>query len=292
MGRLRYLKRCLVNQFNFKRFCCPNCDERNSELVDRKYVVTQLRRCRRCKLLFRTPTDDPTKNQQFSEEEYAQGFTTDMPPDPKLEVMKMGNFAHTEKDYSYYIGVLKGLGLGSEARVFDFGCSWGYGSYQLTRAGYDVAAFEIDRARRRFAEEKLMVRVVEDMHRAIADRKHIGRYNCFFSAHVLEHVPRPVTVFEFAYKLVADDGFFVSFIPNGSRAFRETSSDWHKLWGEVHPNLIDDVFLDHQFRSSPRVLGSSPVDAFAMPNAATLYVLDALDRAELMLVARKRPGGW
>src|SRR5262249_9316491 len=149
MARFRYLARCLMRSFNPARFRCPNCGHANSEIIDCKYVVSQLRRCNHCKLMFRTPTDHPAKNQQFYEREYAQGFTTDVPSASELQSLKSNNFAETEKDYSYYVNVLKRLGLRNGARIFDFGCSWGYGSYQLMAAGYNVTSFEVDRTRRR-----------------------------------------------------------------------------------------------------------------------------------------------
>jgi 2-polyprenyl-3-methyl-5-hydroxy-6-metoxy-1,4-benzoquinol methylase len=286
MARFRYLSRCLARQFNPPRFHCPNCGHSHSEIIDRKYFVSQLQRCNQCKLMFRTPTDDPTKNQQFYEKEYRQGFTTDLPSDSELQSLKLTNFTGTEKDYAAYIQVLRRLGLGHDARIFDFGCSWGYGSYQLMQAGFNVASFEIDRTRRRFARDKLGVRCVDDMDSLASDQNHIGRYDCFFSAHVLEHVHRPKTVFEYARKLLAANGLFVSFTPNGSAAFRQREPvAWSLAWGEVHPNFIDDVFLDLEFRHSPRTIGSSPVTVAALPATATALVLDSLERSELMFAA-------
>jgi 2-polyprenyl-3-methyl-5-hydroxy-6-metoxy-1,4-benzoquinol methylase len=258
-----------------------------SAVVGRKYLVTQLRRCSHCRLLFRTPTDDPAGNRRFYETEYQQGFTTKLPSDSELLSLQATNFAGGEKDYAYYIGLLKQLGLRSDARIFDFGCSWGYGSYQLLRAGYAVTSFEIDRTRARFAREKLGVKCLDDMEALATDPDHVGRYDCFFSAHVLDHVPCPATVFAYARKLVQTGGLFVSFTPNGSAAFRNKDAvAWNKLWGEVHPNFIDDEFLGWQFRDEPRVIGSSPVSAVALSNDRRLYFLDALERSELMFVAR------
>jgi 2-polyprenyl-3-methyl-5-hydroxy-6-metoxy-1,4-benzoquinol methylase len=289
VARLRYLARCLARQFNSARFGCPNCGHADSEILDRKYIVSQLRRCNRCKMMFRTPTDDPTKSQLFYEREYSQGFTTDLPSSSELQSLKSINFAGTEKDYTYYIQVLRGLGLNNGARVFDFGCSWGYGSYQFMVAGYDVASFEIDRARRDFARDKLGIRCVNDIDSLMSDQNHIGRYDCFFSAHVLEHVPRPKTVFSYARTLLAANGLFVSFTPNGSAAFRQKEPvAWSKLWGEVHPNFIDKTFLDAEFRHSPRTIGSSPVRSVTLPRNATMLFLDTLERSELMFAARQK----
>jgi 2-polyprenyl-3-methyl-5-hydroxy-6-metoxy-1,4-benzoquinol methylase len=286
VARFRYLARCLARQFNPACFRCPNCGHADSKILDRKYVVSQLRRCNCCKLMFRTPNDDPAENKKFYEMEYAQGFTSNLPSDSELQSLKSINFARTEKDYSYYIGVLKQLGLGDGARIFDFGCSWGYGSYQLTKAGYNVTSFEVDRNRRRFAQDKLGLSCVDDMDSLVSDQDHISRYDCFFSAHVLEHVPRPKTVFEYARKLLAGHGLFVSFTPNGSAAFRQKEPvAWSKMWGEVHPNFIDDAFLDVEFRDSPRTIGSAPVRAVALPGDATMIFLDSLEGSELMFAA-------
>ena len=94
-------------------------------------------------MLFRTPTDRPESNQAYYENEYVQGFTTSLPSDTALAEMKRSNFANTDKSYSYYISVLSQLGLKPGNGLFDYGCSWGYGSYQFAQAGFDVAAFEV-----------------------------------------------------------------------------------------------------------------------------------------------------
>jgi 2-polyprenyl-3-methyl-5-hydroxy-6-metoxy-1,4-benzoquinol methylase len=293
MTKISYLNRSLASQFSKVRFMCPNCGAdapRNS--VDRKYVITQLRRCTNCKMMFRTPTDDPADNASFYESEYTQGFTTELPSDQLLSDLKRTNFAGTEKDYSYYIAVLAKLGLGPGNRIFDYGCSWGYGSYQFLRTGFDVMSFEVAPGRKRFAHEKLGIPMADDMNSAV--RKFPGAFDCFFSAHVLEHVPSPALSLSFSYalKLLKPNGLFVSFTPNGSAAHRARSPTWSKLWGEVHPNFIDDIFLDRSFRLSPRALGSSPVLDVALPAKGELNRLDDLQGDELFFVARKTGDSW
>ncbi|MBI1202921.1 MAG: methyltransferase domain-containing protein [Rhodopseudomonas sp.] len=290
MGKASYLWRSLVAQMDAARFNCPNCGGGGNDVVDRKYGVTQLRRCQTCRLLFRTPTDDPLRNASFYENDYVQGFTTSLPDDAALAVMMERGFAGSEKDYAYYIGVLTRLGVAPGSSLFDFGCSWGYGSYQLARAGYEVAAYEVAPSRRRYARDKLAVRVVDDMGRCIAALA--GTFDCFFAAHVIEHVPSPARAFDHAMRLLKPGGLFVSFTPNGSAGHRAASSDWSKLWGEVHPNFIDDVFLDYNFRSSPRVVGSSPVSEAGLPASPELARLDDLAGGELFFAARKAGEAW
>src|SRR5262249_14958808 len=142
MARIAYFHRSVAAQFAKARFNCPSCGSALSSVVDRKYLITQLRRCGNCQLMFRTPTDDPANNLLFYENEYTQGFTTDLPSDAALADMKQLNFAGTEKCYSYYSGVLIQLGMKPGSSVFDYGCSWGYGSYQLSQAGFEVVSFE------------------------------------------------------------------------------------------------------------------------------------------------------
>ena len=166
----------------------------------------------------------------------------------------------------------------------------GYGSFQLAKRGFAVTAFEIAHGRRLYAREKLEIQIVDDMNFAAA--KFAAQFDCFFSAHVLEHVPSPAQSFDYAMHLLRPGGIFVSFTPNGSSGFRTVSSDWSKLWGEVHPNFIDDLFLDHSFGRSPRVIGSSPVTNASIPDEVTMKRLDGLNRGELFFASRKSGVLW
>ena len=291
MTKSAYFRRSLAGQFSKARFKCPSCgNSAPNPVVDRKHLMTQLRRCGRCKMMFRTPTDDPSKNLAFYENEYVQGFTTDLPSDAMLGEMKRTKFAGSEKSYSYYIEVLTSLGLKPGSRVFDYGCSWGYGSYQLAKAGFAVVSFEVAPSRRRYANEKLDVRILDDMDHAANDFH--GSFDCFFSAHVIEHVPSPAASFNYAMRLLKQGGLFVSFTPNGSDAHRANSPQWSKFWGEVHPNFIDDAFLDSSFKGSPRAVGSSPVSNASLPFQNELKRLNKLDGEELFFAAKKIKDTW
>ena len=241
-------------------------------------------------MLFRTPTDDPKDNLSFYENEYTQGFTTEVPSEAELVQFRNANFIGSPRDYSYYISTLNQLGLKSGAKIFDYGCSWGYGSYQLINAGFEVVSFEISPTRRRFARENLGIVTADDIESVATELA--NTFDCFFSAHVLEHVPSPSHSFGYAMRLLKTDGVFVSFTPNGSDGYRAKSSIWSKAWGEVHPTFIDVVFLDNSFRRSPRVVGSSPVNNASFPDQSELKRLDKVDRAELFFAARKVGNYW
>jgi len=94
-------------------------------------------------------------------------------------------------------------------------------------------------------------------------------------------------------RLLKPNGLFVSFTPNGSEVRAKANPrDWTRAWGEVHPTLIDDLFLDTSFRLSPRVVGSSPVDDASLPAGVELKRLDNVDREELFFAARKIGDAW
>jgi 2-polyprenyl-3-methyl-5-hydroxy-6-metoxy-1,4-benzoquinol methylase len=290
MPKVAYLKRSIAAQFTPQRFLCPNCGGTRNTIVDRKFVITQLRRCADCRLLYRTPTDDPAANTDFYENDYRQGFTTDVPSNEGLAELKRAGFSGGENDYAYYISVLTALGMKPGNRLFDYGCSWGYGSYQLAQVGYEVMAFEIATTRSQYAKEKLAVQTVDDMDKAVGVLA--GQFDCFFSAHVIEHVPVPAKAFRYAGQLLAEGGLFVSFTPNGSSDHRAASRHWSRLWGEVHPNFIDDVFLDRSFKFSPRSVGSSPVRNASIPVEPKLRRLNGLEGSELFFAARKYGEAW
>ncbi len=244
--------------------------------------------------MYRTPSDPLGSEAEMYEHNYSEGFTTELPTMEQVSSYKKSNFHGTEKDYTYYISVLQALGLEQGARVFDFGCSWGYGSYQLQRAGFKTTAFEIAPTRRRYAEINLDVNCVDDMDRCVGEATHAGQYDCFFSAHVLEHVPAPAMVFECARKLLRTGGLFVAFAPNGSETYRIRSQNWMRSWGQMHPNLIDEVFLNASFRSSPRVVGSSPIRKITLPLDTQSITVGPMDGSELVFAARytAADAGW
>src|ERR1700722_9552370 len=108
--KLNYFLTCASKLTDKERSRCPNCGSENSTAVSRKYLVTSLRRCDQCALLFRTPTTTSAENAAFYQESYRQGFTSDTPDDETLQKLISSNFAGSEKDYTTYLKVLAALG--------------------------------------------------------------------------------------------------------------------------------------------------------------------------------------
>lgn len=207
---------------------CPGCHGQNTYLLHRKYLVTALYRCRDCMLMFRVPKGDPEQSARFYQSAYNEGFTTDCPSREQLQAFLECGFAGTEKEYSTYIKVLQAAGVRPGMRVLDFGCSWGYGSWQLRKAGYEVLSYEVSNPRARYAETMLGCALAEPA-------KLDGTIDCFFSAHVLEHFDRPRDLWKLAYRTLKPDGIVATFVPNGCLDRKEV----HSIWGHVHPLLID-----------------------------------------------------
>ena len=80
-------------------------------MLDRKWIVTSLRRCRDCKLLYRVPTTTEAENERLYEAKYKEGFTTELPDLTVLKESITGNFKETPKDYTVYVDVLRALGV-------------------------------------------------------------------------------------------------------------------------------------------------------------------------------------
>jgi len=252
----KYFTQSLAKSVRRSSFACPSCGNRKSSVVDRKFIITTLRRCSNCELLFRAPTTSESENRSFYQVGYEQGFTTEIPSKQRLSQLIASEFKGSNKDYSAYINIIRALGIHAGQRLLDFGCSWGYGSWQLRNAGYDVQAFEVSSSRCAFARSELGLNAVETIE--CIDPP----FDCFFSAHVIEHVPSVSRMLTFARRSLRLGGLFVAFTPNGSSLNRQLNPRlWHALWGFVHPQLIDERFCARTLSPDPYLLASRPFSA-------------------------------
>lgn len=281
--KVKYLQTCLRKNVMNEGFSCPSCGQADSSVVSRKYLVTALRRCKNCQLLFRTPTTSAQESAAFYQDEYTQGFTTDCPSDELLAKLLENKFKNSGKDYSTYIDVICAAGGVDGSRLFDFGCSWGYGSWQFMQRGFDVESFDVSVPRATYARTKLGIKV----HSSLSEVS--GSFDVFFSSHVLEHVPSVKQAIEFGMQILKPGGLFVAFTPNGSLGFRRKEGKaWKKLWGLVHPNLLDDKYYRATFSGKRFLLSSDPypikeIEKWRVGHSSVL----PLDGVELLLLTRK-----
>jgi 2-polyprenyl-3-methyl-5-hydroxy-6-metoxy-1,4-benzoquinol methylase len=262
---------------------CPACGVSAPLLVRRKYRVTALRECRSCFLRFRTPKDDIGAAESFYKDEvYKQGFTTDLPSDVELQVMLANLFAGMEKDFSSRIEAMRTAGLKPGSRILDFGCSWGYGSWQMRHAGFEVFSYEIGRERARYAKEKLQCTMVSNLQTLE------GTVDCFFSAHVIEHLPNPRILFDTAEKVLRPGGLLVCYCPNGAVEREKIDFDeYHRNWGKVHPLMISPQYMKEE--AIRREFSQCAVFTSPFINSEIELLQDGhLDGVELLTIARKR----
>ena len=250
LQRFQYFAWAAVTLWTGRNRSCPACNGTDTSLIKRKYWFTSLWYCASCDLRFRVPKDDPPRSAQFYQEEYTQGFTTDCPSDTDLASLIATKFADAEKDFRPYVEVLRAAGLRSGDAILDFGCSWGYGSWQLRDAGFNVYSYEISKPRAQYAKQKLSCNVVESLEGLR------GRLKCVFSAHVIEHLADPNLLWNVGTTTLEDGGLIVCFCPNGDPLMEGIygASRYHQLWGKVHPLLVTSNFLQksskkHGYRS-------------------------------------------
>ncbi len=257
---------------------CPFCAVDNASIIKRKYIVTALYRCNNCGLLFRVPKDDPREVVNFYQNSYSEGYTTDCPSDSQLEILKAAHFHKLEGDYRGYIQVLQATGVQSGQSILDFGCSWGYGSWQMSEAGYEVYSYEISKPRARYAAEKMECRIVDNLG-GLPEK-----VDCFFSAHVIEHLPVPSRFWEAALQVLKPNGIIVAFTPNGELRRAELNMQYHQMWGQSHPILLTARALQFMARQYGFVGNgyTSPYDLTAIENRQP----GTLDGDELVFVAQ------
>jgi cyclopropane fatty-acyl-phospholipid synthase-like methyltransferase len=217
-----------------------------------------------------------------------------MPSADELAVLKQKQFKGTDRDYSRALHILSALGCQPGARLLDYGCSWGYGSWQFAQAGYKVVGLDISVPRCEYAKKNLGVDVCAEPERLKEP------FDIFFASHVLEHVPSPLKVLEFATSIVRPGGWIVILAPNGSRHFRaKKGKDWDHLWGMVHPNFLDEVFFQHVFSASLLVCSDeydvSVIEKWA--NFPKAVEITSLEGSEILVVTRtntdrKIPGSF
>ena len=115
-----------------------------------------------------------------------------------------------------------------------------------------------------------------------------GTIDCFFSAHVIEHLPNPNLMFEEAAKLLRPGGVFICYCPNGALEREQKHfDDYHRNWGKVHPLMLTPEFMKgeaQRYGFTQCAVFSSPV-----PSSNIKALRDAnLDGDELLTIGRYR----
>ena len=245
LQKIKYLVRSITNLNQEKE--CPFCGSKKFRKIDSKYLVTTLLSCQDCHLNHRHPKDDP----QFIEDFYQVDYSVDthmmtrLPADNELEELKKTNFPSL-RDYSPFIKALSG---DRNAKVVDYGCSWGYSVFQLLNAGFDAMGFELSVPRAKFGSRKLEVEIV-------TDENDIRNNNDFIvNSHVIEHLLDIKKFKKLCQSKLNEDGIFMAFCPNGSKEYQMREPEiFHITWGFLHPNYLDVDFASHLFADNPYLI--------------------------------------
>lgn len=284
---VKYFLRVLKWSFDPKLKRCPSCGSTVGTVVDRKWLLTSLVRCRECGLAYRRPQEPETFSEEFYQEEYQSSLATRMPNPEQLEGMKRVAFRGTEKDFFKKIELLRCLNIQSDGNVLDFGASWGYGVYQLNHLGYRGRGLELSRPRAKYGESQLGVEVATDEFQLPANS-----FDAVFTNHVLEHIPNPMVALNSIFRLLRSGGFLVAFFPNGSTGCQQAKpKSFHCHWGRLHPIYLTDEYLQKSLGARPWLMGSieygSPpprewVEAWDQKS----QVLKDVSQTEFMLIVR------
>jgi len=284
--KLPFLRRMIQYRLSGKRAACPHCCGVRLRRVARKRMVLEVYECTACLLLFRWPMETQEEFHRFYQAEYTEGAITKLPSAQQLDELRSGGFAKTALDLSAKIALLKILE--PEGRVLDYGCSWGYGVFQLRAAGYDAAGFEISHGRAEFARSWAGGTILEGL--AELDRLPAGSLDVVFTNHVLEHLPGLRPTFDLFARLLRPGGLLFCVLPNFSG--RDARNGSFLSWiGEAHPIApTRDFFLRnlpaHGFTGTQGFSGPF-TESVARSVAAGQY--DGLDREgeELLVLGRK-----
>lgn len=259
-AKIRYVRRILHHRWHGQPRVCPYCGPTTVvKLVRRKKLIVEILQCQKCQLWFRWPGDTPGEHDRYYQEEFAgDSPQVILPDESELRSLASANFSGSPLDIDGKVRVLHALRPGGS--VLDFGCSWGYGTYQLRQGGFDAAGFEISKPRAEYGRKKLGLKIMDDLQEL--EKLPANSFDAVFSNHVVEHLPNIAAVFPVLTRLLKPKGFVFHVLPNfmGKKA---RSGYWLKWIGEDHPIAPAMPFFEYAI---PRaglmkpVFGSSPFD--------------------------------
>ena len=280
MSKLKFLGKLLAKQAMLQNSACPYCNSKQTVCLQRKRLLIQLRSCKQCYLMFRYPKDDGNENKRFYQRQYQQPTVTDLPKKEDIFKHIATRFADVGRDLTEHFKTIQALA--PSGRVLDYGCSWGYCTYQFQEAGYEAVGFEISQPRVEYGRALLGVNLTSSLD-DLAD----SSFDIIYSAHVLEHIPNPNISFKSFQRLLKPGGILFLYVPNcASEPARRLGVDWGPMINEKHVlALTADFFQRNLPPYGFSVQCSSSPYSQSLDSKASL----PLDGEELMVVAHRLP---
>jgi hypothetical protein len=254
----RFAAELLWGRITHQPRCCPYCGESEElELLRRKKQIMDILQCRKCLLIYRWPCESIVENRNYYQKRYASGATTHLPNVRAVAEMKARCFkGYPNLDLSAKMRVLKAVKV--SGRVLDYGCSWGYGVYQLLAEGFDATGFEISEPRADYGRRNLGVRIITEQSELLQAGG--AKFDLIFTNHVLEHLPALSSSLDLFRNLLAAGGVTVNVLPNFAWLATTAGAGWRWI-GEHHPiaptaeffrrNLPRHGFTDIRIASGP-----------------------------------------
>jgi len=278
-GKLKFLARTLGKYATLQPATCPYCNSDQTIILEWKNVIWQLRRCNECTLNFRFPKDDSGENVSFYQKRYRQENVTDLPREEDIPLHISRNFKGVGRDLTTHLKTIRSVV--PNGCVLDYGCSWGYGVYQFSQAGYQATGFEISRPRVEYGRKALKVDLTSDIA-TLPSRK----FNAIYSSHVLEHIPDPKTSLMAFQRLLKPGGKLFLYVPNcsGDQAKR-LGVKWGQMINEKHVLALTAEFFHEnlprhgfstEFSSSPYREPPQPYETDRVPSGEELLVVGTL----------------
>jgi 2-polyprenyl-3-methyl-5-hydroxy-6-metoxy-1,4-benzoquinol methylase len=219
--------------------------------------------------MFRYPKDTAKINFDYYQNDYSDSFDDDdrlqVPSPSQIETFRNSNFRGVN-DYSPKIALLK-TAL-SAGLILEFGCSWGYGLWQLHQAGYEVKGLEVNGKRAEIGRKYFNFSIVTSIEH-IPDG--FGPFDAIFANHVLEHLPDVRSAMAFFRNLLRPGGYLLAFVPDCSGC--DTAAGFAEkrafAFGEAHTIAFDQQY----FQRNLHVFGFRPLDVSAGPGKTEMHVL-------------------
>jgi hypothetical protein len=226
---------------------CPFCASSSHSIVARKRGIVRIRRCRVCCLYFTDPIYRSLIGDLYESLYQAEGSTTTLPDDARLEALRTTRFSGSDKDCAPQLEALQRLTAGRT--MLEIGSSWGYFLCQANAAGFTTVGVEPGRTRRNYGTRALGVDV-RDSVASVGD----AEFDIIYCAHTLEHITDVATFFSGCWRRLRTGGVLAIEAPHFDLAVLGTRV--LSIIGAVHPLGLSVSFFQFALpRAGFRIFG-------------------------------------
>lgn len=269
---------------------CPYCRSNETLRIGKNATLSHVRQCSTCALMFRWPKQDHRFNFNFYQSAYSKAHrspVTDLPNGRELSEYKRNNFRGSPRDFQDYVNLVKLLGA---TTVLDYGCSWGYATYQFKHSGLKAYGMEVSKPRADFGRHELGVEIFDSATALIASGI---KFDCIFSSHVLEHLPSPSVAFDLFDRIMAPCSTLILEVPNcGGANAKKFGVKWGPFSSALHPLSFTSAFFVNTFSSRKGALHfqSKPFDPGKAAEDLTTNPSTACPFGDELVVLHRRVG--